>query len=461
MGVNFNNNLAKKIKPKNIQTESKTKPVYEDEVQNTIFDNQSKPVRTFDNSANSFEESDYDFSQRRDIPNGHSKYEYNGATFDLYRHDDEYKSQFYHPEEVTIDDFYEHFDYLEPISPQFDNSNTEANGIASTINGEIDQNTIQGGTGDCWVISTLYSLAGTEKGREIIKDSIKTNEDGTVTVSFKGVGVSYTMTPEEISQFDTDDNTSDAYSNGDNDVLVMELAVEKLWKDINSGRVQLDTNNENLLFAGNGQGITNGGLPSQLVYYLTGVESNEIYNAESGLSQNQVKGMLQKALNNSDAGSLTFGLYGNGHSAKTVDGKIFELNMGSGGHALSITDVQKDTVTFVNPWDTSVKYTMSWDEFSKLGVGYMSYSDLNKTNTKTNVKDMTDISNYNYKTDDGGSHSGGRYSYDGIYTPNIRRKGINNGKTSFLDRLIDLIKKYLMSDETNSKKEDKDKDIEQ
>jgi len=45
--------------------------------------------------------------------------------------------------------------------------------------------------------------------------------------------------------------------------------------------------------------------------------------------------------------------------------------------------------------------------------------------------------------------------------PGSNDGGINNGKTSFLDRLIDLIKKYLMSDETNSKKEDKDKDIEQ
>ena len=37
---------------------------------------------------------------------------------------------------------------------------------------------------------------------------------------------------EEIAKYDTDNTTYDKYSNGDNDMLVLELAAEKLWKDI-------------------------------------------------------------------------------------------------------------------------------------------------------------------------------------------------------------------------------------
>lgn len=67
--------------------------------------------------------------------------------------------------------------------------------------------------------------------------SITSNPDGSVTVNFKGVGVSYTISLDEIKKHDTDNIKNDAYSNGDNDMLVLELAVEKLKKDIESGKV--------------------------------------------------------------------------------------------------------------------------------------------------------------------------------------------------------------------------------
>ena len=40
---------------------------------------------------------------------------------------------------------------------------------------------------------------------------------------------------DEIKAHDTDDNIHDAYSNGDNDVLVLELAMEKYRKENPSG----------------------------------------------------------------------------------------------------------------------------------------------------------------------------------------------------------------------------------
>lgn len=91
----------------------------------------------------------------------------------------------------------------------------------SGVNGEIDEPVSQGGTGDCWILTGVLSLASTEVGKQIIKSSITANSDGSVTVTFKGIGVSYTISIEEIKKHDTDNIKGDAYSNGDNDMLVM------------------------------------------------------------------------------------------------------------------------------------------------------------------------------------------------------------------------------------------------
>ncbi len=396
-------------------------------------------------------------SKDKEIPNGHSRYEYNGARYDIYRKDDEYKSQFVHPYDFDRSDFEKHFPYLEPV---VNSANTNKKDSISSINGLIDENTIQGATGDCWIISALYSLASNEKGKEIIKNSIKVNEDNTVTVTFAGIGVSYTLTENEISRHDTDNFTSDNYSNGDNDVLAAELAVEKLWQDIERGKISLNTDSETLLYTGEGMGISTGGLPSQLVYYLTGVESDEYYNDDvSDLSEKEVYNILEDAYKSGNK-ALTFGVYNNTHTAKLTDGTVFELDLGNGGHALAITEIKEDTVTFVNPWDTSIKYEMSYKEFARLGIGYISSSNLNNASQVSEIKDMTDKNSYSYSDsysyipDDYSTFN--RYEYD-YYDKNTDWEYDNQYEDyskystfsiiseiiDYISELLNVIKKYI------------------
>lgn len=265
-------------------------------------------------------------------------------------------------------------------------SNTNPTAGTGGVNGLIDEEVTQGNTGDCWLISGIYSLVSTERGRDILQSSIQNNNDGSVTVNFRGINAEYTLSSQEINEHDTDDIITDAYTNGDNDMLVIELATEKLWNDINSGAVQLNTTNEDLLFAGfeDGNGVDDGGLPNQMAYYFTGVESEEYFNDDlSNLDSNTINSILQNAYTKGNT-VLDAVIYFNEHSAQLTNGKNYTLDVGEGGHSISITNVTQNTVTIVNPWDTSSSYEMSWSEFAKLGVGYIASTDLNSVNVPSN-----------------------------------------------------------------------------
>ena len=280
------------------------------------------------------------------------------------------------------------------------------------VNGEIDEPVAQGNTGDCWLVAGVLALNTTEVGRQIIKDSIKVNQDGSVTVTFKGFNppISYTISSEEIARHDTDTNTSDAYSNGDNDMLVLELAVEKLRIDIENGVVEIDpslgyeytstTDYEELgVRIGDPGAAITGGFEEQLIYFLTGIVSETAYPnitddatveeirvaLATGLPAEDVLKILQEAYENGNT-CLSFGIYGGPgidgscHSAMLVDGSSltahFERLSEWGGHALTITNLTENTVTFIDPNEPSVEYTMTWEEFAKFGIGCFTTADL-------------------------------------------------------------------------------------
>lgn len=93
------------------------------------------------------------------------------------------------------------------------------------INGKIEDFK-QGKTGDCWLLDGLKGLANTEEGARAIKDSIFQDQDGNVHVTFQGVNESYAFTPKEII------DARERLSTGDDDVRVIELAVEKHRKQL-------------------------------------------------------------------------------------------------------------------------------------------------------------------------------------------------------------------------------------
>lgn len=334
------------------------------------------------------------------------------------------------------------------------------------VNGEIDESVSQGGTGDCWILTGILSLTATAEGKALIKSSLEIQDNGDVIVNFKGLGYSIRVTAAEIKKHDTDNIKGDAFSNGDNDMLVFELAVEKLFEQHPELKETYGYNEEG---KGDDKYITQGGFGNDLVEWLSGNKAEDLctmdklenpydkadvvewvavpsgmtryqgeyprpssisldamfnddktnfsseyinwynktfvpiikeYNQSAlnglvdGLSQEEVMAKLQEAYENQPC-AVTFGLYvfaNDTHKvANDINGVPFNWeyyndNVENGelcGHAFAVVGMTQDTITFVNPWDSTEKITMSWEEFSKLGIGRIAYNKLD------NVEDST------------------------------------------------------------------------
>ena len=254
------------------------------------------------------------------------------------------------------------------------------------VDGYID-NFRQNTTGDCWLLASILALCSSDAGKDIIKDSIekitKKDEYGNnkeyIRVTFKGIGIHYDISYEEMLEARVKDGEfNSAYSDGDNDVQAIELATEKLRRDLASGNILLpygsfSGGNPEQADDGNG-GILYGGSHEDMLFYLTGNTSLG-RGSSAGLSQDEVLPMLNDLyegfINGTLAGYLSFG--GNDAKAKTVDGKEFTWSASS-YHAFAIVDMtitepndpKKNTVTIANPWYPDKTYTFTWDEFSKI-----------------------------------------------------------------------------------------------
>ena len=170
-----------------------------------------------------------------------------------------------------------------PVATSSNTTNTKKN---SGINGKIDEIVQQGATGDCWLIAGVLALNSSPTGKRIIKESIHPNTDGSVTVYFKGLNQSYTISIEELIKYDTDNNIDDKYSNGDNDMLVLELATQKLMKDLSEGKITIDKTDAGFFGSSyNKKGEIEGGMAERIIYYLTGEKSGSLITANLALEQ--------------------------------------------------------------------------------------------------------------------------------------------------------------------------------
>lgn len=312
---------------------------------------------------------------------------------------------------------------------------------ASEANGKIDSVFGQGNLQDCALLSTVYGLSLTEDGSNAISDSIKINKDenGKITgydVTFKGTGESYHITQDELETAKTKEQDARKYSYGDDDMTVLELALEDCFEQSQDETLRYLVDNYTNL---NGEDKLYGVNPASVTYLLTGEQSQwfdvrsedkvtKRFNANYGYSTKTKDGneeftfkengnynLLGYASDKSsikveDAATkevvqLDYNDFMNNVFAKDVEDDaasakqklenftndsvvVFAVKNGDNivknakgenvelsdeAHAYAVSNVKDGIVTLVNPWNSGEKIEVTMDSLLKLG-GYNVYS---------------------------------------------------------------------------------------
>lgn len=107
--------------------------------------------------------------------------------------------------------------------------------ISSTPDGIIQGGKQGSNAGDCWLLAQMNSMAKTSWGKDVLKNAVTAEKDGSYTVHFQGVSKDVSITAKEFAKAQKNSN----YSSGDADALLLELGVEKYFKenDVNSGSI--------------------------------------------------------------------------------------------------------------------------------------------------------------------------------------------------------------------------------
>ncbi len=241
------------------------------------------------------------------------------------------------------------------------------------LNGIIDNSRQSIITGDCWLLADLNSLSYSKKGAQAIKDAMTFDDDGSIAINFKGVGISYTVSASELATA----NNDISYSYGDDDVLAFELAIEKLRNDIASDKIGFYSDipyfvNDAVLGTESIKSIE-GGHAGQVYYLLTG----KLIEPPT-MDPSQIEEYLDDFQNNPDTAAMSC------HFVENDEDSICTILRNASGedififssHGYSVKSVDDNTVTIVNTWDSTQEIILSRDTFSKLAnVSYCDLSD--------------------------------------------------------------------------------------
>ncbi len=281
---------------------------------------------------------------------------------------------------------------INSLTKSIQTSQNILSGKYSGINGVLDEALEQGYNGNCWFIAGILALSATPQGKDIIKKAIVPNNDGSVTVNFEGVGKSYKITKEEIEKADKD-NT---YSQGDNDMLVLEIAMSKYKKEIGDEGTKFNSGNTSPEEI-NSNSVLHGGF-SYEVFRLFG--DYKVFETNSfciGDTNPEIIDEILKSMNKNRNMAICFDLR-NSNNVKLTDGTNFRFGSDHGNyHAFAVTDIGEDTVTFVNPWNSEKKYTMSIEEFKKLGIRNLECIEFNSPNGVESVLNLLRLKFYDFR----------------------------------------------------------------
>lgn len=244
----------------------------------------------------------------------------------------------------------------------------------NTKDGEIGD-TKQGATGDCGLLSGVNALSYTEEGRKAIKSALDYQDGYTIVHTACG---DYVVTDKEVSLTKADSQ----YSDGDDDMIIFELAIEKIIDDYANGKISIDENAHWLLKGSleesptsSGWSSTSGGWQAASIYFLTGKMSDVTKDHNIMLEYlNKFKENNRKDL------ALSASIYSEnkGKTIKDVNGNELTL---PANHGYAIKKFDGENVTVINPWDSSKEIVLPVEEFFKV-FNHVQACDLSSNNPK-------------------------------------------------------------------------------
>ena len=257
----------------------------------------------------------------------------------------------------------------------------------NTKDGEIGD-TKQHATGDCWLLSGVNALSYTEEGREIIKNALEYHDGYTVVHLATG---DYVIKDSEVATT----KGSSQYSSGDDDMIILELAIEKALDEIANGDVVLDEDapwylvndtddNGNRETTTRGNSSTEGGWANELWYLLTGKTSE-------ATSQPELAEIYLDDFQNSEDIALACSISSDSLCDKEIEGLteengVYYITDQNGekhklgqGHAYAVKSVDGDTVVVTNPWDSGKEIVLTREQYLGL-FDYTRKIDLSDNN---------------------------------------------------------------------------------
>ena len=283
------------------------------------------------------------------------------------------------------------FDYNEnPIAKGIDTNNdgviedfqSDSTKIADYPAIQVDGNfsfSWQEATGDCWLLSAINSLANSKGCNEILKNSLEYQDDKVIFHTHFG---DYEITTEEIliaqrAKIEKEDEEGTMfmpkYSTGDDDVLLIELGVEKVRKDILDGKLNISSTDFTAWDAPivkNKENPLDIGFSSELIYYLTG---NRSLYTSSNLAKEMI---LDNFAKNHDNLSLQ-GAFKEEKEIEDINGNKYYL---VSEHSYTIADVNNESVTIINPNNSEKRITLKKEDFMKNSAYIVYYDAENNSN---------------------------------------------------------------------------------
>jgi len=258
----------------------------------------------------------------------------------------------------------------------------------NAVDGEI-KDFEQGARGDCYLLAGLASLSHSEQGRKAIKDAVSVDEKtGNVTIEFKGINKSYTITPEEMKAAreskvmteyqDGQKRLAPEYAKGDNDLLAFELAAKKFREDYkkNGGKEFKDLPKmfkpiqfvKNFVPKNSEYGnILDAGFLGETTFLLTGKKE------ETSMTTWGRKADVKKFQQDPERYAMTF----MAPTERTFDkDSLKDSSVIKSWHVYAVKEVNDEYVMAVNPFNTEWKYKLPRKEFEKSTLLMTGITDL-------------------------------------------------------------------------------------